>query len=103
MGSLPRRVQVHEVEVEPYLGDAGRGPRYGPAFRLRGFVEDTPRTVRASNGREVTAASTAYLVLDGDVHPEDRVTFRGRPRVVLQVKRHEYGGPTPNHQEVALE
>lgn len=100
---LPRGFLRHTIRVEPYVGDGGRGPRYGPARDVRCHLMPTRRTIRTPQGRTITDASSALCQLDdADVlTPEARVTVHGRVVEVEAVERNELPrGPTPNHLEV---
>lgn len=105
MPGLPRRLLQHEVTVEPYLGDAGRGPTYGPATVVQCFLDQATRMVRAADGRQVTSSSTAYCPLATVCPAESRVTLPdGRTTFVIAALRRDGGRlPTRNHLEVQLQ
>lgn len=105
MGSLPRRVFRHRIAIEPYLGDGGTGPLYGPPVSARCFLDAKVRMVRSMAGREVTSTSTAYCPLATVCPAESRVTLPdGRTALVIAALRRDGGGlPTPDHLEVQME
>lgn len=105
MGAFPGRFFGLRITVEPYLGDAGTGPLYGPAVVVRCFLDAKVRMVRTLSGREVTSTSTAYCPLATMCPAESRVTLPdGRTALVIAALRRDGGGlPTPDHLEVQME
>lgn len=105
MPRLPARYLQHAVTVEPYLGDAGHGPTYGPPTTVRCYLDQQTRLVRASDGRQVTSSSTAYCPLYTTAPVESRVTLPdGRRTYVIAALRRDGGRlPTPSHLEVQLQ
>lgn len=106
MPRIPRKyLEQHTITVEPYFGDAGRGPTYGPAAEVKCFLDQKTRLVRDATGRQVTSSSTAYCVLDTTAPVESRVTLPdGRKTFVIAALRRDGGRlPTPNHLEVQLQ
>lgn len=106
MPKLPKRyLRQHSISVEPYLGDAGRGPTYGPATTVKCFLDQKTRQVRAADGRQVTSSSTAYCLLGTTAPVESRVTLPdGRKTFVIVALRRDGGRlPVPSHLEVQLQ
>lgn len=94
---------VHQMVVEPYLGQSATGPRYGLPITLRCFVDDARRKVRTDTGDEVISESTVICPLDTTAPPKSRVTVNGRTAFVITSKRRDGGGlPTPDHLELNL-
>lgn len=104
MGVIPGFLLRHRVTIEPYLGDSGYGPRYGPPAVVRAFVTEKIRTVRDERGEEVVASTTLYMLPGQECPPESRVTApSGRTASVITSDLHDGGGlPTPDHREVTL-
>lgn len=105
MGALPGRFLRHAITVEPYQGDGGTGPLYGPPVSVRCFLDAKTRMVRSVAGREVTSTSTAYCPLATACPAESRVTLPdGRTALVIAALRRDGAGlPTPDHLEVQME
>lgn len=107
-GSIPRWALRHEMFVEPYLGQTGNGPSYGPRVSVRCHIEDGHRTKRGSaqaSGRTVGDESTAWceLAYADIVTPEARVTIFRRVVEVTKVRRREFlAAATPNHLEITF-
>lgn len=103
MGLLPMLL-VHQITVEPYLGDSGYGPRFGPAVVVRCFLDGQTRMVRSKTGTEITSSSTAYCPLATVAPPDSRVTLAdGRQTTVIAaLDRDGAGLPLPSHLEVQL-
>ena len=92
------------VQVEPYLGAGGAGPRYGPAVTVEAFVDETRRKVRNALGEEVLSEATVFARLATTAPEKSRITLpSGRVAYVIASKRRDGGGlPTPDHLEVFL-
>ncbi|WP_017972523.1 hypothetical protein [Actinopolyspora halophila] len=104
MGSIPRWLLVHSVDIAPYEGHSATGPVYGDPVTHRAFVEDRNRLVRNGQGEEVTSSTTVYLPPGTAVPTGSRVTTPARTSTALSVSIHDGGNlPTPDHVEVALE
>lgn len=105
MGRIPRRYFIHEITVEPYLGESSTGALYGPPAAVRCFLDEQTRAVRTPAGEQVTSTSTAYADLGETASPLSRVTLPdGRKTTVIQAKRRDGGRlGTPNHLEIQLE
>lgn len=102
---LPPFLLRHKVIVEPYLGQGGNGPTYGPAVTVRCFRDDARRRVRDGMGEQVVSETTVYCALSTVAPPLSRVTGlpNGRTAYVITAKSRDGGGmPTPDHLEVAL-
>jgi hypothetical protein len=102
---LPRHLLRHALVVEPYHGNSGNGPVYGPAITVPCHLVAKQSTKRQREGRAVDDASTAWCQLDAAdlLTPEARVTYAGRLVEVVSVTRHELPrGPAPNHLEVTF-
>jgi hypothetical protein len=106
MTRLPGFLLVHQITIEPYLGDSAYGPQFGPpAAGVRCFLDEQNRMVRAKDGREITSSSTAYCPPGTSAPPNSRVTLPdGRQTTVIATSARD-GGTTlgaPNHIEVQL-
>ncbi|MFI8104706.1 hypothetical protein [Streptomyces sp. NPDC086023] len=102
---IPLWVLRHTVTIEAYLGDTSAGPSYAAGVAARAFVEEKDRTVRDSDGEEVTASTTVYLLPSQECPARSRLTLpSGRAALVITSALRDGGGlPTPNHREVTLE
>lgn len=102
---FPAFLQRHEVSVEPFLGNASSGPRYGPATLVRGLLRRSTRLVRSPAGEEVTSSSTLYAPLETVAPAKSRVTLPdGRTTTVIaSVPQDGAGLPVPDHLEVQLQ
>ena len=104
MGRLPTMMLGHTASIEPYRGETGTGPAYGPAATTPCFADDQRKMVRGPDRREVLSQTTLYLPLDTDCPVGSRVTVGGRTTTVLAALRRDGGGlPTPDHLEVNLQ
>lgn len=105
MPRLPKRFLQHSITVEPYLGDAGRGPQYGAPALVACFLDERTRMVRDATGRQVTSSGTAYCQLHTEAPVESRVTLPdGRRTFVIAALRRDGGRlPVPSHLEVQLQ
>lgn len=93
----------HEIIIEPYLGQGGNGPTYGPPVTVKCFRDDGRKLVRNAAGEQVVSESTCICPLATVAPPLSRVTVNGRTAYVITAKRRDGGGlPTPDHLEVAL-
>ncbi len=101
---VPGFLLVHQVTVEPYLGDGAYGPSYGVPVPVACFLDETTRMVRAKDGREITSSSTAYCQLGVTCPADSRVTLPdGRQTTVIAAMRRDGGTlPVPSHLEVQL-
>lgn len=103
MGALPRWVLTHTATVEPYEGQSGTGPVYGPAEVHRCLVDYRRELVRSGDGREVRSDAQLFLPAGTDVPPESRVTVDGWAATAVRVLNRDGGGlPTPDHVHVYL-
>ncbi|MFI9824414.1 hypothetical protein ACIHFC_28780 [Streptomyces sp. NPDC052013] len=105
MGRIPRRYLIHEITVEPYVGESSTASLYGPPTTVRCLLDEQTRAVRTPGGEQVTSTSTAYADLDETAPPLSRVTLPdGRVTTVIQAKRRDGKRlGTPNHLEIQLE
>lgn len=101
---LPAWMTPDEVQVEAYDGAGVAGPVFAAPVTSRARYEDGSRLYRDAAGARRHATATVWLPLDAadDLPVESRITRNGRTYVVVAATRHEFGGPTPNHWEVAL-
>lgn len=100
---IPGWLLRHQVTVEPYLGQAATGPRYGAPVPVRCFVDAARRKVRNQLGEEVLSEATVYCPPATVAPPKSRVTVNGREAFVITAKPRDGGGlPTPDHLELAL-
>jgi hypothetical protein len=103
MGAVPAFLLRHSIVVEPFLGQGGNGPTYGPAVTVRCFRDDARRRVRDAAGEQVISETTCYCPPGTVAPPLSRVTVAGRVAYVITAKVRDGGGlPTPDHLEVAL-
>lgn len=101
---LPRALQGHRMDLEPYLGADATGPLYGPKVERRCLAEGRTRSVRQPDGRVVVDGTVIRTDLDHAIGPEWRVTFRGRVVEVLSVVHYDGGGlGTPDHTEITVQ
>lgn len=96
----------HRIVIEPYMGDSAYGPLYGPPVEdVPALVSMTIRTVRNSEGRQVT--STAQIIAEPGLNcpAESRLTLPdGRKTRALAVAPHTMPGfPLPESTEVMCE
>jgi hypothetical protein len=103
---VPGWLLRHRVTVEAYAGDTAYGPRYEPpVYDVPALVDESPRMVRDSDGREVLA--TAIVIAAPDLHcpPGSHITLPdGRTTTALTVARHTAPGlPVPANTEVRCE
>lgn len=103
--AIPSNLLMHQITLEPYLGDAARGPLYGPKQTVRCYLEQKTRVVRGPDGREVTSTSRVFCDRGPQVTTESRITLAGgRQPKVLQVGDFDTGGLVPvDHLEISLE
>ncbi len=102
---MPGWLRRHRVDIEPYLGASAYGPRYGPVVaRVRGFLDEQTRMVRAADGSQAVSSSTFYCLLSVDAPPGSRVTLPDgrKTTVIVALRRDGKGLPTPDHLEVQL-
>jgi len=105
MVKLPAFWLQHQVTVEPYEGNSGKGPVFAAPVVVRCWLEETNRMVRAADGNEVTSSAQFYCRLDAlDARPESRVTLpSGRVTTILTLAKRDAGRlPLPEHLEVSL-
>jgi hypothetical protein len=93
----------HKVTIEPFTGQGGNGPTYGPAVVVRCFRDDARKLVRNNMGEQVISSTTCFCP-PGTVAPVlSRVTFDGRAAYVITTNSRDGGGlPSPDHVELAL-
>jgi hypothetical protein len=102
---FPAFLKRHTVRVEPFLGNTGSGPKYGPATQVQGLLRRSTRLVRTPAGEEVTSSSTLYAPLATVAPAKSRVTLPdGRTTTVIASVPQDGGGlPVPDHLEVQLQ
>jgi hypothetical protein len=99
---LARRGLVITITVEPYLGQGGAGPLYGPPVEVEAYVEARRRLVRDTAERLVSS-TTVYCRLSVVAPVKSRTTVRGQTGYVLSVLEHDGGrGRLPSHRELLL-
>ncbi len=104
MAGLPSWLLLHTATIEPYLGDGGHGPQYGPPVEVPCFVEAKTRTVLDPMGQETVSTTTLYAPLTADIAERSRITSGGVIARALAVSRHDGKGlPTPDHVEVMMQ
>lgn len=112
---LPPHWLRHEVIVEPYLGEGGAGPLYGPPVRVRCHLAVSRRSQRSGSDRTQGDSTTcialpaardllredARITVDG--HLARGVVQGGRVVEVLAVRERTYpGGSAPEHVELTF-
>lgn len=105
MALIPRFLLRHTITIEPFTGQGGNGPTYGPAVTVRCFRDDTRRRVLNALGEQVLSGTTCYTGPGVTAPPLSRVTGlpSGVPAYVINAKLRSGGGmPTPDHLEVSL-
>ncbi|MFE0877314.1 hypothetical protein ACFW4X_21065 [Streptomyces smyrnaeus] len=103
--NVPGWLLRHRVTVEPYRGDSAYGPTYDAPFEVRCLVAETVRTVRDTEGREVTSTAQIIAPADLDCPAESRIILpSGRITRALNVAHHTAPGlPVPESTEVSAE
>lgn len=103
--AIPANLLMHPITVEAYLGDAGRGPLYGPPVPVLCYLEQKTKVVRGPDGREVTSSTRVFCNRGPTFTTESRVTLAdGRQPKVLQVADLNTRGLVPvDHLEISLE
>lgn len=102
---VPPHLLRHTVTVEPYLGEGGAGPLYGPAVTVRCHLSPGGRSQRRGADREQRDTTTCVVqVEDGPLLAEDaRITVAGRRVEVSSRREHTFPGTqAPEHVEVTL-
>lgn len=103
MARIPPFLLRHKIQIEPYTGQGGNGPTYGPPVQVKCFRDDARKLVRNAQGEQVISSSTCYCPPGTVAPPLSRVTFDGRASyVIVTNSRDSAGMPTPDHVEVAL-
>jgi hypothetical protein len=103
VSAIPSFLLRHTMTVEPYLGQSGAAPLYGPAVTVPCFCDDRRRQVRDQFGEQVISEATVYCLLATDAPVGSRITVNGRTGYVITASRRDGGGlPTPDHLELAL-
>ncbi len=103
IGILQARGLVSTITVEPYLGQGGAVPLYGPPVDVLAYVEVKRRKIRSPNGEEVVSGSTAYCRLATVGPPKSRATVAGVVGFVINRTDHDAGtAPLPSHAELHL-
>lgn len=104
MSDIPGWLLRHEVTVEAWQGEGPDGPAYDAAVTVQCFLDAATRTVRATDGTQVTSSSTAYCRLDTTAPALSRVTLPdGRTTSVIAALRRDGGAfPVPSHLELQL-
>lgn len=97
------------VTVERFTGRGPSGDIYSTPTTEVGFVDDTDKLVRGTDGQQVVSSSRVYLPPTTVVVPVgSRVTLAAnfgtaRRSTVLTSSLNESGLPTPDHVELALQ
>jgi hypothetical protein len=102
--AIPGWLLQHAVTVEAWHGEGPDGPTYDAPVTVRCFLDQATRTVRATDGTQVTSSSTAYCRLDTVAPALSRVTLPdGRVTSVIAAMRRDGAAlPTPSHLELQL-
>lgn len=102
---VPPFLLRHSITIEPFLGQGGNGPTYGPAVTVKCFRDDARKLVRDGMGQQVVSEAQCVCPVGTVAPPLSRVTGlpNGRTAYVITDKLRSGGGmPTPDHVEVAL-
>ncbi|MEO6081927.1 MAG: hypothetical protein ABIQ18_02345 [Umezawaea sp.] len=103
MAPIPAFLLRHEVTVEPYLGEGGAGPVFGPPVTARCFREDARKLVRNEVGEQVVSETTCYALPGTVAPPKSRVQVGDREAFVIVSRDRNSGTPEPlDHVEVVL-
>lgn len=105
VNTVPGFLLVHQITIEPYIGNSAYGPQYGPAVAgVRCFIEEQNRLVRAANGDEVVSSSTITCKPGTSAPAKSRITLPGgRVTTVIACLNHDGQNlGTPNHVELQL-
>lgn len=100
---LPRHWLRHTITVEPYLGEGGTGPLYGPPVTVRCHLERMRESARRGDDR---APRESTRCIAGIEHAplltlDARITDAGRRVQVLSRTEHTAPGlPVPEHVEL---
>lgn len=103
---LPAHLLRHTLIVEPFLGQSGTGPVYGPPAPLRCHLESARESQRRGNDRGPGDSTLGIAQLDD----ADRLTLDarithddGRPVELRSVRRRTFPrSPAPEHVEFTL-
>ncbi|MCM2420303.1 hypothetical protein [Streptomyces sp. RKAG293] len=103
---VPVALLRHRITVESYAGESAYGPQYRhPIPDVPALVDETPRLVRAPDGRQVVASATVIAGPALDCPPGSRLTLPGgRTTTAITVAHHTAPGlPVPANTEVSCE
>ena len=102
MAALRARGLLTPITIEPYLGESGAGPVYGPPVQVEAYVEAKRKLLRDAAERLVSN-SMAVCHLDTTAPAKSRVTVAGVASTVLRSSQHgTLAGPLPAHLELLL-
>ena len=86
---VPSSLLRQQATIEPYEGNTGRGPTWGPAVTVRCRFEGKRRAIRRVNagdsGSDVISSGSVTIRPGLDVPTESRVTIAARSYEVLDV------------------
>ncbi|GAB3224128.1 hypothetical protein GCM10027447_12430 [Glycomyces halotolerans] len=96
----------HTVTVEPREGAGANGPVYGAPQELVGFLEESRKLVRDTEGNQVVSESTFYTDPGPTIPPRSRATLpSGDVTFVIKAANRDGGDldELPEHIELVLE
>lgn len=104
VSGVPLGLLVHQITVEPFLGDTAYAPQFGPPVVVRALVDQQTRRVTDPGGTEVISGSTAICPLSTVAPAQSRVTLADGTvtRVINAKQRSAPGLPVPQHLELQL-
>ena len=103
MAVIPGFLLVHRATVEPYQGETGTGPSYGPPVTIKCFALDKRQMVRGTEQDQVISQTQLYCRPGTSIPVHSRVTVNGKQSTVITYNDNEAGRlPVPNHQLVYL-
>lgn len=89
---VPAALLNQRITIEPYLGETAYGPKWGDPLTVRARVEGERRTIRRSDGTDVTSSARATVLPEivdrlpaGAELPQSKVTYETRTYDVLDV------------------
>ncbi|MFE1770271.1 hypothetical protein [Streptomyces sp. NPDC059008] len=106
MTRVPPALLRHRIVVEPYAGEGAYGAQYRHAIPdVPALVDESPRLVRTTDGRQVTASATFIAGPLLDCPPGSRITLPdGRTITAITTALHTAPGlPIPANTEVSCE
>lgn len=82
--TMPGFFRRETITINPYVGNQGDGPTYGPPVAVKGLVTRVYAATKAAPG-DATATTFAFQLpagLQGRIRAGDKVTIRGQAATV---------------------